>query len=500
MQFYAALLVSIDEILLIASVLLLLAITASKASSRLGVPGLLLFIVIGMLAGSDGPGGIPFDNAWQAQSLGVVSLAFILFAGGLETEREKIRPIIWQGLSLSTIGVLITTFLVAGFARMLLKISWPESLLLGAIVSSTDAAAVFSVLRSQNIGLKGHIKPLLELESGSNDPMAVFLTTGLIQLMVHSEYSVARLIPMFILQMGIGAVAGILIGRVTIALINRLKLQSEGLYPVLTTAVVLLAYGATALLNGNGFLAVYLAGIEIGNGDFIHKRSLIRFHDGLSWLMQIAMFLVLGLLVFPSHLVPVAGVGTLLAVFLILVARPASVFLSLLFSRMQTREKVLVSWVGLRGAVPIVLATFPLLAGLPDAALYFDLVFFIVLASVLFQGTTIGFVARKLGLEAPVTTSRLDLLEFLPTQKSQSDLVEMSVAPGSAVSGKQIVALGLPRSALIVLISRDERFITPHGATTLAAGDKLLVLVDKNDVGTVRFSIESERSQGIAAE
>ena len=481
---------SIEQILVVIAVLLLLAILASKAGNRLGVPGLLVFLALGMLAGSDGPGGIPFDDAWQAQSLGVVALAFILFSGGLGTQRNVIAPIQWLGLRLATIGVVITAALVGAFACLVLDFTWLQGLLLGSIVSSTDAAAVFSVLGSRNVSLKGNIKPLLELESGSNDPMAVFLTLGLTRLIAHPGEPALELAPMFFLQMGIGAAAGLLLGKLTVALINRLKLEAEGLYPVLTIAAVLLTYGAAALLKGNGFLAVYLAGISIGNGDFVHKRSLLRFHDALAWLMQIVMFLTLGLLVFPSRLLPVAGHGLLLAAFLIFAARPASVFVSLAFSGMPPRHKVLVAWVGLRGAAPIVLATFPMLAGLPKSDLYFNLVFFIVLTSVLLQGSTIPLVAKKLKLDAPASPRKQYPLEFVPARKTSSDMVEITVPAESPVAGRQIVDLHLPKSALIVLIARNEDFIAPRGATVLRPEDSLLVLVEKDEIPALRSIID----------
>lgn len=395
--------ISIEYILLGASILLLLSIIASKVFGRLGIPALLLFLLIGMLAGSEGPGGIYFDDPWIAQSLGIFALAFILFAGGLDTNWADVRPVLWRGLALSTLGVFITALLVGWFATAVFGFSLLEGLLLGAVVSSTDAAAVFSVLRSKKVSLKGQLKPLLELESGSNDPIAVFLTIGFITLLVNARASVVDLIPMFVQQMVLGAVLGYGIGKGMTLTINHLRLEYEGLYPVLTISLVLLTYGAAALLGGNGFLAVYLAGLIMGNSRFIHKKSLMQFHEGLAWLMQITMFLTLGILVFPSHLVPIAVVGLLVSVFLIFIARPASVFVTLALTKMSFREKAMISWVGLRGAVPIILATFPLLAGIPKAEMIFNLVFFIVLASALLQGTSIPLVARWLRVDAPIS-------------------------------------------------------------------------------------------------
>ena len=480
----------IEHVLLIVALLLLFGILASKISSALGVPALLLFLLIGMLAGSEGPGGIPFDDPVLAQWMGILALAFILFAGGLDTDWKSVSRVAWQGLSLATLGVFLTAVLVGWFATFALGFSWLEGLLLGSIVSSTDAAAVFAILRYQSIGLKGRIRPLLELESGSNDPMAVFLTIGMIRLMNEPTASFFDLFVMFALQMGIGAALGYVIGRAAIWAINRIKLEAEGLYPVVTIAVVFFAYAGTTLLQGNGFLAVYLAGIVMGNGEFIQKRTLIRFHDGLAWLMQIAMFLVLGLLVFPSRIWPVAGVAIAVALFVMFIARPAAVFLSLLFAKIRLRSKVLISWIGLRGAVPIILATFPAVADIPNANMYFHVVFFIVITSVLFQGTSIQLVARWLGLDAPLLAKRQYPLEFVPTTKTDSDLQEIKIPDNSPIVGKRIMDLHLPESALAVLINRGDDFIAPRGGTVLERGDTLLVLASKKDFPEVRSIVQ----------
>ena len=391
---------TIEEVILAASVLLLLGVLASKVSIRAGIPPLLLFLALGMLAGSDGPGGIFFDNAWLAQLVGTVALAFILFSGGLDTDWPKVRAALWPALSLSTVGVLITAVLVAAFAMFALGFSWLEGLLLGAVVSATDAAAVFSVVGTGALRVRERLLAMLELESGTNDPMAVFLTIGITSLLIGENTGVASLIPLFVTQMGIGAALGFALGWGTVQLMNRLKLDAAGLNIVLTTALVLFTYGLTASLHGSGFLAVYIAGLVVGNGRPVDLPTVARFHTGLTALMETAMFLTLGLLVFPSHLLLVAGAGLLVTLFLTFVARPVSVFASLTPARMGLRERAFISWVGLRGAVPIVLATFPLLAGVPRAEEIFDIVFFTVLASVLLQGTTIPFVAHRLGVVA----------------------------------------------------------------------------------------------------
>lgn len=396
-----------DEWLLISSLLLLLSIFAWKFSTRSGIPALLLFLGLGMLAGSDGPGGIYFNDAQLAQSAGVLALAFILFAAGLATQWRVVRPALVGALSLSTVGVILTAVIVALFAMFLLHASFSDGLLLGAIISATDAAAVFSVLRARNLHLRGTLLPLLELESGTNDPMAVFLTIGLTDLLVHPNESLLVLVRLFVQEMGIGTIAGLLIGWAAIWLLKRLHLREDGLYQVFTIALVLFTDGVTDRLGGSGFLAVYLVGILLGNSSVQRVEQFTQFHDSLAWLMQIAMFLILGLLVYPSHLPAVAVDGLIITGVAVFLARPLSVLVALLPVKMSLREKLFVGWVGLRGAVPIVLATFPLLAGLSQASTLFDLVFFVVLASVLLQGVSVPFVARWLGVTVPAPTAEV---------------------------------------------------------------------------------------------
>lgn len=477
--------------LLAAAILLLVSVLASKISDRFGVPALLLFLFLGMLLGSDGPGGIPFDDPALAQFIGVIALILILFSGGLGTTWSHVRPLLKEGLLLATLGVLITALITGLFAAALLDLPLLEGLLLGAIVSSTDAAAVFSVLHSKGISLQGKLKPLLELESGSNDPMAIFLTVGLIQLLVQPSLSPLSLLVLFAQQMLLGALLGYVMGRVMLFLVNRLKLGYEGLYPVLTLALVFLTFALTDAIGGSGFLAVYLAGVVLGPHDFIHKRSLLRFHDGLAWIMQIVMFLTLGLLVFPSRLVPIIGIGLLIAGCLMLVARPVSVFGTLLFSRFGWREKTLISWVGLRGAAPIILATFPLLAGLAEADLIFNVVFFVVLTSVLLQGSSIPLAARWLRVDAPLVQQRVYPIEYTPIGGFRSELKELPVPHGSAVEGKAIVELGLPDDFLVVLIARENDFVVPSGGTVLQAGDTLLVLSETASFEQVARSLRA---------
>ena len=480
---------TIELILLIAGLLLVLSLVASTASNQLGIPALVLFLVIGMLAGSDGPGRIAFDNAWVAQFVGVVALIYILFSGGLDTNWQHIRPVLGSGLVLANLGAVFSMLLVGGFAILVFDFAPLTALLLGAIISSTDAAAVFSVMRTRGVNLKGDLEPLIELESGSNDPIAVFLTLGLTQLLMQPEASLWGLLVTFVLQMVVGALAGYGLGRGMTWLINRLPLRQEGLYSVLTLALILLVYGLTSLLRGNGFLAVYVAGIVMGNHNFIHKRSLLRFHEGIAWLMQISMFLTLGLFVFPSRLIPVAPMGLLLSLFLLFIARPLSVYGALLFARLGLAEKTMVAWAGLRGAVPIILATFPLLAGVPGADLIFHLIFFVVLTSVLVQGISISWMAQWLKVNAPQPVICHHALEFIPDVTIDSQLVELRVAPHSPIIGQSVVQMGLPRDALIVLVRRGVESLVPNGATVFEANDRLLLLANPQILPQVQAQI-----------
>ncbi len=470
---------SINQIIIIAAIFIVTSAGLSKISEWLGVPVLLLFLGIGMLAGSDGPGGLYFDNTWMSQMLGTIALAYILFAGGLDTNIHSVKTVLKPALVLSTIGVLITALVTGACVKYALGTTWLKALLIGSIVSSTDAAAVFAILRSKNVGLKEPLRPLLELESGSNDPMAVFLTIGFMELLKYPGQSMWLLVPLFFQQMIIGLFFGYAMSRLFILIVNRIKLDYEGLYPVLSLGWVLLTYGVTAALGGSGFLAVYIAGIMQGELEFAHKKSSIRFHDGVSWLMQIILFLTLGLLVFPKQLIPVAGAGLLISFLLIFVARPISVFIGLSFSRFGIKEKILISWVGLRGSVPIVLATFPLQAGFDHDHFIFNLVFFIVITSVLLQGTTIPYFAHLLKVDAPLVRKRSHPIDFEGSSKLDMQLEEIIVPFGSKAINKPIFELGFPKDSLITLIARDDTYITPRGDTTLEEGDVLLTLVSR---------------------
>jgi cell volume regulation protein A len=386
--------------------------------------------------------------------VGIIALVIILFAGGLDTRWSEAKPVFWQATSLATLGVLVTALAVGLFASIVLKISLLSGLLLGAVVSSTDAAAVFAVLRAKNVSLRRQLKPLLELESGSNDPMAVFLTIGLIQLLTNPATSMGSIALLFVVQMGLGALIGFAFGRAMVIVLNHLRFSYEGIYPVVSLAFAALIYGLTSAIGGSGFLAVYVA--------------------------------ALGLLAFPSHIVPVVGAGLLVSAFLMFIARPLSVFLSLSLAKLNVREKIFVSWVGLRGAVPIILATFPLLAGLPDDELIFNIVFFIVLTSAILQGWSIPVVARLLHLDAPLERKRRSPIEFAPEEGVDTELVDLIVPYNAAVTGKSIVELGLPQDSLVVLISRADSYLVPSGGTVLQEGDTILVLVNKSNLPEVR--------------
>ncbi len=486
--------VAIEQVLLAVSLLLLMGVFSSKVSDRFAIPVLLLFLAIGMLAGSEGIGKIYFDSASLAKSIGIVALIFIIFHGGLDTDWEETRTVFWQGAILSTAGVLLTAVLTGYFAMVILKFSFLEGMLLGSIVSSTDAAAVFSVLRSRRISLKKPLKPLLELESGSNDPMAVFLTAGVISLMSSKDMSLVSLVPMFFLDMGVGALVGLLMAKVIVYLLRRTKLEYEGLYPVIMIALVLLTYVTAVFLKGNGILAVYLAGLMLGRSEFPNKKTILRFQGGLAWLMQITMFVTLGMLVFPSHIVPVMGAGLLLTLLLMVVARPVSVFLCLLPFKFSFPKKVMIAWVGLRGSVPIILATFPFMAGIPQADMIFNVVFFVVFASVLIQGASIPVVSKWLNLDAPLARRVASPIEFEKTEAMDADLLEFMVPYSGTVAGKRLYDLDFPKGSLAVLVGRADKFIVAKGNTLLEAGDVVLALVSKQDLEAVKH-IFSEVNQ-----
>jgi potassium/hydrogen antiporter len=485
------------DALLIGAALLLAGVLLSKTSSRLGVPSLLVFLFLGMLAGSEGLLRIEFDDAELAQQVGVLALAFILFSGGISTRWTEIRVVLAPGVALATVGVLITAVVLGLLASMVLGIDPLEGLLLGAIIASTDAAAVFSILRSRGVAIGERLSSLLELESGSNDPMAVFLTVGLISLIQAEADGPVDLLVLFVQQMSLGLALGYLLARLALVLINRLRLEYDGLYPVMTVAFVVLIFQGTDAVGGSGFLAAYVAGLTMANAAFIHKGSLLRFHDAIGWLAQIGMFVVFGLLVFPSELPAVAGEGLLVAAVLILVARPLAVALVLIPFRVPARQVGFVSWVGLRGATPIILATFPLVEGVPDADTIFNVVFFVVLTSVLIQGTTVPAAARLLGVVTGGAWRPNPAFEAVISGDATHNLREVLISPESPAAGRSVVELRLPDGVLIVLLHRDGSVRVPQGGTVLRAGDEVLILAEgEEDFTAARAVLEGSPSDG----
>lgn len=474
--------ITIENILLIGSILLFISILAGKTSFRLGVPTLVFFLVIGMLAGSEGIGKINFNNPEIAQFIGVVALNFILFSGGFETDWKSVKPVFGLSLTLSILGVLLTALFLGIFVWQVTDFSLFEGLLLGAIVSSTDAAAVFSILRSKKLALKGHIRPILEFESGSNDPMAYILTIVFISLVQNETGSFWAVLKMFFEQLLIGGGCGFLFGYASRFIINRIRLDYEGLYPVLSITLMLLAYSITSFIGGNGFLAVYLSALYLGNHDLLHKRTIMKMYDGLAWLMQIILFLTLGLLVFPGQVVPYLGIGLLISAFLMLVARPLASFICLSPFKLKNRVRLFISWVGLRGAVPIVFATFPLMAGVEKANIIFNIVFFISLTSVLIQGTSIPLVAKWLHVSLPSKVKSVTAADILLSESTNSEMAEITVSPDSRPAGKKIVDLQFPQNVRIALLKRESSYIIPDGSTRIEPGDVLFVLAGNKEI------------------
>lgn len=467
----------IDGLILVCGVLILLGIASSKLSARLGVPVLVLFLMLGMLAGSEGIGGIQFDNYSLAHAIGTVALVLILFDGGLGTSLEAVRQVWKPALALATIGVLVTAVLTAVAAMWVLGFSWWEGLLLGSIVGSTDAAAVFAVLRMGGVSLPHKLVATIEIESGSNDPMAIFMTVGCIEILTgHREFG-WNLLGMFIQEMGIGAIVGIGMGLVAVRIVNKISLAAAGLYPVLVSAVCLLVFGLTAWLGGSGFLAVYLTGIVMGNTRLVFQRGILLFHDAIAWLAQIIMFVVLGLLSYPSRLLQVGWHGLLIGTVLIILARPLAVCISLVAMRFNWRELVFISWGGLKGAVPITLATFPLLLGAPQAALIFDITFFVVVLSAVVQGWSLPMAAKLLGLEVPRAPSPPVTLEISSLRDIDSDIVDYTVTAESRAAGRLVRELALPGGVVIALIARNEEIIPPQGNTAIMAGDHVILVL-----------------------
>lgn len=486
-----------ELLLLTLSILFFLSILAGKAGHQFGVPALLLFLGVGMLFGTDGI-GIRFDNIQAAQIISSVALCIILFSGGMDTKLDDIRPILPQGVVLATIGVLLTAiftglavWVVLGMTMESAGIGILSSLLLAATMSSTDSASVFSILRSQRLRLKNNLKPMLELESGSNDPMAYVLTITLISLVgMGSEPNYWVAIGNLFLQLIIGCIAGFLFGKVAVYTNNVMKIDNRSLYPILVFTFCIFIFSITYFLKGNGYLAVYIGGLVIGNSKFAHKRSSLNFFDGMAWMSQLLMFLTLGLLINPSELIPIIIPGLIISFIMIFMTRPLSVFLSLWpFRKTSFKDKVFVSWVGLRGAVPIIFAITVLAADVPHARLMFNIVFFCTLVSLVVQGTSLAVVAKWLGLaEEPDNSKELEIFDVEFSDEIKSVTSEIKVTDNALLNGSNLMDLKLPEKTIVVMVKREGKYFVPNGKTSLYADDMLLVITD--DYNALRATYE----------
>lgn len=477
---------NMEGVVLIASVILFLSIIAGKAGFRFGLPSLLLFLGVGMLFGSDGL-GIEFSSTVVAQFIGMLALSVILFSGGMDTDIKEVRPVAVPGVVMATVGVLLTIMLTGTFIYWLFRqfdslvtLTYPESLLLASVMSSTDSASVFSILRSKGVFLKERLRPMLELESGSNDPMAYLMTIVLITFIQQGDADYASSLLLLVGQLLIGALAGYVLGKAIVWIVNHVGLQNESLYSVLLLALGFFAFASTSMVGGNGYLAVYIAGLVVGNSRMVHKKSLRQFMDGYTWMWQIVMFLTLGLLVNPHELPPVAIPSILVGVFLMLVARPVTVFLCLTpFRKFTTKAMAYISWVGLRGAVPIIFATYPVIAGIAHASMFFNIVFFITIISLLVQGTTVTSSARWLGLEGE--PERKDEFGIELPDEIKSAMSEIEMTPSVLAHGNMLMELDLPDNTLAVMVKRGGKYFIPKGNTELKEGDLLLVISDNHE-------------------
>ena len=463
------------ELILVAAALLAAGIAASLLASRIRLPGLLLFLAVGMAIGTDGTDWIDFRDYELARTIGVVALALILFEGGLVAGFEEIRPVLRPSLSLAVLGTLGTCLICGVAASWLFDFSTLEGLLLGAIISSTDGAAVFALLRESTLRRK--LARTLEGEAGFNDPVAVLLVVGFIDWIDRPDYGALDMLGLFAQEMGIGAVVGAAVGWLAVSALRSTRLASPGLYPVATLSAAGLAFGGAASLHGSGFLAAYLAGLVLGSGRIPAKQTITVFHQGLAWVAQIAMFLALGLLVFPSDLGDVWLEGTGLALILVFVARPLPAIVSTAFVRFTMGERVVLGWAGLRGAVPVVLATFPVIEGVEHSTEFFNIVFFAVVISTLLQGTTVEWLARGLGVTTSEPALPRPLVETGTVRRLGAEIVEYPVGPDDAIVGQLVRELGLPRDALLSVIVRGEEALLPRGSTRIEAADRLHVMV-----------------------
>lgn len=479
-----------ENILLVGSILLFVSIIVSKTGYRFGVPTLLLFLFVGMAFGSDGLGW-HFENIEAAQFIGMVALSVILFSGGMETKFSEVKPIVAPGVILSTLGVFLTALFTGVFIWIITGFSWTNvqlplttSLLLAATMSSTDSASVFAILRSQKMNLKENLRPMLELESGSNDPMAYMLTIVLIQFIQTSGMGAGEIVLSFSTQFVVGGVAGFLLGKALIWIINRINIENTTLYPIMVLAVCFFIFSLTDRMHGNGYLAVYIAGILVGNAKIMHRKSIASFMDGVSWLFQIIMFLTLGLLVNPHELLNVALVALLIGVFMTVIGRPLSVFLCLLpFRKISLNAKHFVSWVGLRGAVPIIFATYPVVAGVEGSDILFNIVFFITILSLTVQGMSISKVAKILNLSTPLEEKGNQFGIELPDE-IDSHLFDLVVTNEMVQKANQLKDMNIPQGTLVVMVKRNKEFLIPNGSMELAPNDVLLLISEKDEALT----------------
>ncbi|MDD4848753.1 MAG: potassium/proton antiporter [Bacteroidales bacterium] len=480
--------ITTEHFLLVGSILLFVSLIAGKTGYKFGVPTLLLFLIVGMFAGTDGL-GLQFDSPFIAQAIGVFALVIILFSGGMDTKIQDIKPVMGEGIILATLGVLLTSAITGFFIYEAAKWFFPETkftlleaLLLASVMSSTDSASVFSILRSKGIHLKERLRPLLELESGSNDPMAFMLTITLIQVIQMSgmEGGYGKIILLFFLQIIIGAIAGILLGKLFVKINNKIDLQNDALYVVLMLASAFFIFSFTSVIYGNGYLAVYLGGLIIGNKKFVHKRSISKFFDGLTRLSQILMFLTLGLLVNPHELIDVIGIGLCIGFFMILLSRPISVFISLLpFRKLSFKARTYVSWVGLRGAVPIIFAMYPWISGLENSKLIFNIVFFITILSLVIQGTTVGKMADWLGVSDKTVekNKQRSFEEQLPDANDlNSKMSEIIIQKDNLKFGNRLMDMPFSEGTLAIMLKRKEQYIIPSGKTEIQVGDILIFI------------------------
>ena len=463
------------ELILVAAALLAAGIGASLLASRVRLPGLLLFLAVGMAIGSDGLGWIDFNNYELARTIGVVALALILFEGGLTAGFDEIRPVLRPSLLLAIVGTVGTAVLCGFAAAWLFDLTTLQGLLIGAIISSTDGAAIFALLRESTLRRK--LARTLEGEAGFNDPVAVLLVVGFIEWIQQPDYGLPDMIGLFVTEMGIGAVVGVGVGWLAVRGLRNATLASPGLYPVATLATAGLAFGGASVLHGSGFLAAYLAGLVLGSERIPAKQTVTVFHQGLAWVAQITMFLALGLLVFPSELGEVWLKGTALALLLVFIARPLSAALATAFDRFTAGERVVLGWAGLRGAVPVVLATFPVIENIDHSREFFNIVFFAVVISTLLQGTTVEWLARRLGVTTSEPALPRPLVETGTVRRLGAEIVEYPVGPDDAIVGQLVRELGLPRDALLSVIVRGEEALLPRGSTRIEAADRLHVMV-----------------------